>query len=101
MGCIAWNRVDDTFIKGQYMKGRIYKESCDLSPDGKHFIYASLCYDNKSALSGNLTSISRIPFLKGLTIYDAFLYQYGGIFTSKVGWASAQHLRMGKIHLVG
>lgn len=82
MGCIAWNRTDDTFIYGQYMKGRIYEELCDLSPDGKHFIYASLSYDSKSDFLGNLTAVSRVPFLKGLAVYDAYLYQYGGIFTS-------------------
>jgi hypothetical protein len=82
MGCIAWNRIDDTFTDGQSMMGRIYEERCDLSPDGKHFLYASLCYDRKSGFSGNLTSISRIPFLKSIVTYDAYLYRYGGVFTS-------------------
>ena len=39
---IGWDRKNDTFEVGQWLNGRIYERRCDLSPDGKHFIYFAM-----------------------------------------------------------
>ena len=36
---VLWNRRTDEFTLGQWLKGRIYEDRCDLSPDGRYFIY--------------------------------------------------------------
>ncbi|MFN3651614.1 MAG: hypothetical protein ACK47B_18715 [Armatimonadota bacterium] len=36
---IGWNTEDDTFEPGAWFRGRIYAEKCDLSPDGRLFVY--------------------------------------------------------------
>ena len=39
---MLWDRRNDTFKLGQWLRGRIYERRCDLSPDGKHFIYFAM-----------------------------------------------------------
>src|SRR5215831_4419387 len=36
---ILWDTQHDTFVYGQWFKGRIYERRCDLSPDGSKLIY--------------------------------------------------------------
>src|ERR1700722_1113868 len=36
---VRWNTTDDTFDHGAWIKGRIYEEKCDISPDGRFFVY--------------------------------------------------------------
>jgi|GEM_PF-4811693 hypothetical protein len=36
-GIIGWNRLNDTFQVGQWLKGKIYPERCDITPDGKNW----------------------------------------------------------------
>ena len=38
-GTIGWDLRSDTFTIGQWMKARVYAHRCDLSPDGRHFVY--------------------------------------------------------------
>ena len=39
---IGWDRRRDIFTVGQWLRGRIYERRCDLSPEGKHFIYFAM-----------------------------------------------------------
>ena len=41
---IGWNRSNDTFTLGQWLRGRIYPLRCDLSPKGEHLIYFAAKY---------------------------------------------------------
>ncbi len=41
---VGWDRKDDTFALGQWLKGRLYPYRCDLSPDGGHLIYFAAKY---------------------------------------------------------
>jgi hypothetical protein len=36
---VRWDRDTDTFEPGQWFHGRVYKRRCDLSADGRLFIY--------------------------------------------------------------
>ncbi len=41
---IGWDRSNDTFALGQWLRGRIYPLRCDLSPKGEHLIYFAAKY---------------------------------------------------------
>ena len=45
---IGWEREDDSFTPGQWLRGRIYPYRCDLSPDGVYLIYFAAKYDSRS-----------------------------------------------------
>ena len=53
---IGWNLNDNTLEVGQWLHGTIDFDSCDLSPDGKHFIYSA----SRGQPRGNLDSLSLI-----------------------------------------
>ncbi|NNF23836.1 MAG: hypothetical protein HKN63_03385 [Rhodobacteraceae bacterium] len=55
---IGWNRENDSFEMGQWLKGRIYEYRCDLSPDGRHFVY----FAGKGG-THYWTGVSRSPWL--------------------------------------
>jgi hypothetical protein len=80
---IGWDRETDEFTVGQWMKGRIYERRCDVSPDGKHFIYFAMNGHWDSETQGAWTAVSRAPYLKALTLIpqgDCWLG--GGTFLS-------------------
>jgi hypothetical protein len=80
---VLWNRKRDTFKLGQWMRGRIYERRCDLSPDGKHFIYFAMNGRWKSETKGSWTAISRVPYLKALCLYaKGDCWHGGGLFLS-------------------
>lgn len=63
-----WKRNRDTFELGQWAKGRIYEHKCDLSPNGRNFIY--FVFNGKTHLDLKCwTGISLVPYLKALTLY--------------------------------
>jgi len=67
---IRWDTKSDTFYPGAWLKGRIYPEKCDLSPDGElllSFIHQgrNLRTDYTDAWS----SISRSPWLHALGLW--------------------------------
>jgi hypothetical protein len=90
---IGWDRVHDQFSLGQWMHGRIYERRCDLSPDGKHFLYFAMNGRWSSETRGTWTAISRTPYLKAITLFpkgDA--WQGGGLFTSRTAfWLNGCH----------
>ncbi len=72
---LLWDRKKDKFTLGQWMRGRIDIETCDLSPDGKHFLYAAQKY--VKGYSQDWTVVSRTPYLKAVAYYPR---QWGGWF---------------------
>jgi len=65
---IGWDRKNDTFSLGQWLRGRIYERRADLSPDGKHLIYFAMNGHWGSRTKGSWTAISRAPYLKAVTL---------------------------------
>ncbi len=47
---IGWDRSNDTFTLGQWLRGRIYPLRCDLSPSGKQLIYFAAKYGRENPL---------------------------------------------------
>lgn len=80
---MSWNRERNTFKLGQWLRGRIYERRCDLSPDGKHFIYFAMNGRWHSETKGSWTAISRVPYLKAISLYaKGDCWHGGGLFLS-------------------
>jgi hypothetical protein len=79
---ILWDRASDEFTLAQWMRGRIYERRSDLSPDGKYMIYFARGGKVNSPTKGSWTAVSRVPWLKAITLHgkgDCWLG--GGLFT--------------------
>ena len=79
--CITWDTVRHEFRAGQWFKGRIYEQRCDLSPSGDKLIY--LAADQRPPLYA-WTAISRPPFLTALALWsNRGTWGGGGLFASE------------------
>jgi len=75
---IGWNREDDSFFVGQWLKGRIYPYRSDISPNGKYWIYFAMSDKNKM-----WTAVAKTPYLKALDFYTKnCTWNGGGLFAS-------------------
>lgn len=80
---ISWDLRTDTFKVGQWLRGRIYERRCDISPDGKHFVYFTLNGKRDSETGGSHTAISRAPYLKAIGLWaNGTGWNGGGLFIS-------------------
>lgn len=88
---MLWDRRNDTFKLGQWLRGRIYERRCDLSPDGKHFIYFAMNGKWGGPVKGSWTAISRAPYLKALALWPwGDCWNGGGLFlTDSRFWRNA------------
>jgi len=81
---IGWDRRNDTFTTGQWLRGRIYERRSDLSPDGKHLIYFAMNGRWTSETKGSWTAISKAPYLKAITLLGkGDCWHGGGLFRTK------------------
>jgi hypothetical protein len=77
-----WDTQRDLFTEGAWFRGRLYAEKCDLSPDGKLFVYAAfkgarLC----TGYTDSWTAVSRPPWLHALALWPmGTTYGGGGRF---------------------
>jgi hypothetical protein len=79
---IGWDTAKHEFRSGQWLKGRIYEERCDLSPSGEKFVY--LAANHRFDGLGSWTAVSRAPFLKALLLWDNLgTWGGGGLFESE------------------
>ncbi len=85
---IGWDRQKDVFRLGQWLRGRIYERRCDLSPDGRHFIYFAMNGKWSGKLKGSWTAISRTPHLKAIGLWaNGSCWNGGGLFmTNSTYW---------------
>lgn len=78
---LTWDTNRHEFHAGQWLKGRIYEERCDLSPRGEKFIY--LAANHKGKL-GTWTAVSRPPYLTALVLWPNMgTWGGGGLFESE------------------
>ncbi len=66
---LLWDRRRDEFTLGQWMRGRIDLNTCDLAPDGEHFIYAAQKYVLPEI--HRWAAVARTPYLKAVAYYPA------------------------------
>ncbi len=70
---ILWDTKHDIFTPGQWFKGRVYENKCDLSPDGKLFIYFVHKGNNWRShpdFRYTWTAISKPPYFTALTLWQ-------------------------------
>ena len=90
---VGWNRETGEFTLGQWKRGRIYERRCDLSPDGRHWIYFTRGGGPDKLFSW--TAIARVPWMKAVVLHPkGDCWQGGGLFTS----ASTYWLNGGACH---
>ncbi len=78
---IGWDRKDDTFTVGQWVRARIYERRCDLSPDGKLFLYFAYNGRTDAPTRGSWTAVSRAPYLKAIALWaNGSAWAGGGLF---------------------
>lgn len=80
-----WETDTDTFTDGQWFKGRIYEDRCDLSPDGLKFIYFASKQERYARPADGYpetwTAISKPPYFTALAMWSNFgTYGGGGYF---------------------
>lgn len=81
---ILWNRQNDSFEVGQWIRARVYEHRSDLSPNGKHLIYFAHNGQWQSESKGAWSAVSRAPYLKALAFYPkGDTWGGGGFFTGK------------------
>src|SRR5262245_29894464 len=54
---LIWDRRSDSFILGQWLKGRIFERRSDLSPDGKYLLYFAMNGRWRTEARGSWTAI--------------------------------------------
>ena len=75
---IAWNREDDSFERGQWLKGRVFEQRSDLSPSGETFIYFA---STQRPPFLTYTAISRPPYFTALALWPkGDTWGGGGLF---------------------
>ena len=90
---ILWNRRTGEFTPGQWLKGRIYEDRCDLSPDGRYFIYFAFGGQPERQYKA-WTAVSRTPWLKAIALYSkGSTWGGGGLFTGpRTYWLDSEHV---------
>jgi len=69
---ILWDTERDGFERGQWFRGRLYPDKCDVSPDGKLFIYFAGKFLSRNVAKGyheTWTAVSRPPYLTALALW--------------------------------
>jgi len=67
-----WDTLHDRFEAGQWFRGRIYPEKCDVSPNGKLLVYFVGKWKPRSihlGYSDTWTAVSRPPYLTALALW--------------------------------
>lgn len=82
---VLWRTDGDTFEEGAWLRGRIYPEKCDLSPDGELFVYAAFQGSRlRGKTTDSYTAVSRPPWLHALALWPmGTTYGGGGRFVGK------------------
>jgi len=75
---IGWDRRNDSFTIGQWLKGKIYPYRSDISPDGVFWLYFAMSDKNQM-----WTAVAKPPYLKALDFYSKnCAWNGGGLFAS-------------------
>jgi hypothetical protein len=78
---LTWDTRRHEFQSGQWLKGRIYEERCDLSPSGDKFIYLAA---SQKPPYYSWTAVSRPPYLTALALWPNMgTWGGGGLFEAE------------------
>lgn len=75
-----WHTDTDAFEHGQWLRGRVYERRCDLSPDGRLFVYFTRKNDPR-APADSWVAVSRPPYFTALALwFVGGTYYTGALF---------------------
>jgi hypothetical protein len=79
-----WDTARDRFEGGQWFRGQFYPDKCDVSPDGKLFVYFGGKFGHRTEANGyrdTWTAVSRPPYLTALALWPmGGTWGGGGVF---------------------
>lgn len=80
-----WHTRTDVFTPGAWLRGRIYEEKCDLSPDGELLVFAAYQGGRlRTSYTDSFTAVSRPPWLHALALWPmGTTYGGGGRFVDR------------------
>jgi hypothetical protein len=86
----SWDRENDIVTLAQWMHGRVYERRCDLSPDGRHWIYFAMNGQWNSESKGSWSALACAPWLKAkVFLPKGDCWQGGGLFLdNKTYWVN-------------
>jgi hypothetical protein len=67
----AWNTAEGTYEPGAWLRGVIYPQKCDLSPDGSWLLYSAMKVGSEWAAGDIYEAISRLPWLTALAAWNS------------------------------
>ena len=74
-----WDPAAGVFEAGSWLRGKVFPQRCDLSPDGRWFVYLTLKGGARWNLGMTYVAISRLPWLTALAAWST-----GGTWTRGV-----------------
>ena len=87
---IKWDTRLDTFESGAWIRGRIYPERCDLSPDGLLLVYfVHQGHKGLTEYTCAWTGVSRLPWVSALA-----LWPWGSTWGGGGRFLGARHVRL-------
>lgn len=66
-----WDLADGTYEPGAWMRGTIYPQKCDLSPDGRWLLYSAMKVGSDWPAGDIYEVISRLPWLTALAAWNS------------------------------
>jgi hypothetical protein len=83
-----WDVAAGTYEPGPWLRGTIYPERCDLSPDGNYFAYFAMKASAQWELGPTYVAISRLPQLTALAAWGT-----GGTWTRGIHFVEDASVR--------
>ena len=81
----SWDLNTDTYTPGGWLRGVIYPQKCDLSPDGRWFVYSALKPGAKWDAGEVYEAVSRLPWLHALAAWGSGTTYTRGMHFAEAG----------------
>lgn len=66
-----WRTAEGVYEPGAWLRGTIYPQKCDLSPDGRWFVYSAMKHPADWPGGEIYEAVSRLPWLRALAAWNA------------------------------
>ena len=66
-----WDTSANTYEPGAWFRGTIYPQKCDLSPDGRLFLYSAMKVGSDWPAGDIYEAVSRLPWLTALAAWNS------------------------------
>ena len=80
----AWDAEADKYTPGAWLRGTLYPQKCDLSPDGRWFVYSAMKHADEWPAGNVYEAVSRLPWVRALAAWGSgTTYTRGLHFTTE------------------